>query len=124
MRARCWFLAGVSLVLAAGCGSLGPTTDTGAPVVAIVSPDNGATVARQVLIEVQAIDDTGVDEVRILIDGVLLTKLFTSPYRIQWNNSALLAGSVHTIRAEADDFAKNTSATEITVTIGTAHGAP
>ena len=124
MRPSRSFFAGLCLAVLAGCGSLGDTTDIGSPQLVIVQPANGATVARNVLIEAQAIDDTGVDKVRFLIDGVLLSEALSAPYRATWNTGPLADGSVHTIRVEARDFAQNLTAKEITVTIGTIQGAP
>ena len=101
-----------------GC-SLGTddSVDGSAPQVAIATPAAGATVGGQVRIEVLAIDDAGVDKVRILVDGTLLAEVFTQPYIATWNTSQITNGSNHTIRAEASDAAKNTSISQITVTV-------
>lgn len=126
MRLKHLIFSSASLALLASCGSLGPTTDTGSPLLVIISPINGATVPRNVLIEAQATDDVGIDKVRFLVDGALLTggEVLSPPYRVTWNTGGLASGSVHAIRVEATDFSKNLSAQEITVTIGSAQGAP
>jgi hypothetical protein len=124
MRLHRLLFSSACLALLASCGSLGPTTDTGSPNLVIISPVNGATVPRNVLIEAQASDDVGVDKVRFLVDGVLLAEVLSPPYRVTWNTGGLASGSVHTIHVEATDFSKNLSAQEVTVTIGSAQGAP
>ena len=124
MFSRRWLLAFACSALSVGCGSLGPTTDTGFPRVEIVSPVAGATVGRQVLIEANAIDDTGVDKVRILIDGNLLAEVLSPPYRVTWATAGLADGSIHRIRVEALDLAKNLGSQEISVTISVAQSAP
>ena len=101
----------------AGCSG-GPTgADGSSPQVHIDAPAAGATVGGQVSIDVSAIDDFGVDKVRILVDGVLLQEVYTSPFHATWNTSALTNGSVHTIRIEAFDVAKNVGTTQIQVTV-------
>jgi hypothetical protein len=90
----------------------------------IIAPTAGATVGRQVLIEVAAVDDIGVDKVRFLIDGVLLQEVFTAPYQVTWHTNSLVDGSLHTIRVEALDVAKNIASQEIPVTISASQNAP
>lgn len=124
MRALRSFFALAALIAATSCGSLGPTTDSGGPQLVILSPVNGAMVPRNVLIEAQASDDSGVDKVRFLIDGTLLSEVLTPPYRVSWNTTGLANGTSHTIHVEALDIFKNLTAQEITVTIASAQGAP
>jgi hypothetical protein len=113
-----------ALGFAAGCGSLGPTSDSSPPQVQIIAPAAGATVGRQVVIEALAADDFGVNKVRFLIDGVLLVEVFSAPYRTTWNPAGLTDGSQHTIRVEALDLAKNVTAQEIHVTFSVTQQAP
>ncbi len=105
-------------VAVASCG-LGPATpsDSSAPQMSITAPANGAVVGGQVAIVVLAVDDFGVDRVRILVDGVILADVFTPPYRVIWNTVTLPDNSTHIIRAEASDVAKNTSSQQIGVTV-------
>jgi hypothetical protein len=99
--------------------SIGGTaqSDSSPPQMAITAPVNGAVVSGQVEILVLAIDDFGVDRVRILVDGVILADVFTAPYRVVWNTITLPDNSAHIIRAEASDLAGNTSSQQIGVTV-------
>ena len=111
-------LATLALLVLWGCslGGSGPT-DTASPQVVITRPLAGDTVTSQVSIDVLATDDFGVDKVRFLIDGVLLTELFTAPYHVTWNTALLPNNSDHVIKVEAIDLAKNTAFRSITVTV-------
>jgi hypothetical protein len=111
----------VPLALLALMGCVGGGTensDGSPPQVAIQSPEAGAQVSGQVIIDVLAIDDFAVNKVRILVDGALLgTELYTQPYRAIWNTATLADQSTHVIRAEALDVAGNIGTTSITVTV-------
>lgn len=123
MRASLMLVSCAGLGLAAACG-VGPISDSGPPQVAIVSPLNGATVSRNVMIEVVASDETGIDNVRILVDGTQLAKLLSGPYQVTWSTGGLPDGSTHTITAEARDFSQNLTSVSVLVTLATAQGAP
>lgn len=114
------FLLRAAMLGAAACGggTAGPS-DGSSPQVRIDAPVAGATVGGQVSIDVTAVDNFGVDKVRILIDGVLLNnaEIYTAPFHATWNTSSLADGSVHTIRVEALDVAKNIGTTSIQVTV-------
>lgn len=110
-------LATAGFVFAA-CGSgSSEASDGSAPQIRIDAPADKSTVGGQVSINVTAIDDFGVDKVRILIDGTLLTELFEAPYHAGWATAALANGTVHIIRAEALDHARNIGFTTISVTV-------
>jgi hypothetical protein len=104
-----------ALVLATGC--LGNEyNDLSAPIVVIVSPANNATVSGTITVEVQAADDTGVESVVLLVDGVKLGELFTAPYRFTWPTTQVSDGS-HTLRAVAEDRVGNQSSIERNVSV-------
>lgn len=103
-----------TLSLACGVGSTGPA-DTSGPEVVIDAPLNGAQVDRNVSIDVRAADDTGVDLVRISIDGVFLVDLFSPPYHTSWNSNSVPTNTNHTITAEARDLKGNPSSVTIAV---------
>jgi len=126
MRSSRTLLACAGLALGAGCGSLGPQSDSGAPVLVITAPVDGAAVGRQVLIEATAVDDIGVDKVRFFIDQSTtpLAEVLIPPYRATWLTNGLAEGSEHTIRVQALDVAKNQTSKEIKVTIAAVQGAP
>jgi hypothetical protein len=108
-----WVLG--SFVLATGC--LGDEfNDLAAPVVVIVSPAANATLSGSVTVEVQAADDTGVEAVTLLIDGVVLEKLFSAPYNFTWPTQQWSNGP-HTLRAVAEDRVGNRALVERTVTV-------
>jgi len=101
-----------------GCGSTDPNPSDGSPpLVVINSPQDGATVNGQVSIDVTAIDDFGVDKVRIFKDNTLLVEQYTPPFHALWNTSAETDGSQHTIKVEALDVAKNLRTVSIGVTV-------
>ena len=109
MRIRLIPLAAVMATLSVACGVGGTTgaADTSPPLVVIDAPAAGATVDRNVSIDVRAVDDVGVDKVRISVDGVLLVDLFSTPYHASWNSNSVPTNTNHTITAEATDFSGN-----------------
>lgn len=78
--------------------------DDQAPTVSLTSP--GATVSGTVTLEATASDDTGVIEVRFLVDGVLIDSDASAPYSVDWDTTAVSDGDV-TLTAEAEDAAGN-----------------
>ena len=105
------------LLFAAACSLGSDASDGSSPLVSIDAPLPNATVGGQVSIDVTAVDDFGVDEVRILIDGTELIKLFTPPFHATWNTVQLPNNSSHVIRVEAKDVAGNIGLRSITVTV-------
>ncbi len=90
--------------------------DTTAPVVTIVSPTNGSTVAKNsdVLIQATATDFVGVTNIAFYVDGQLLCTGSTAGTCV-WH-SPKQHGS-HTIEVRASDAAGNTGVTTSSVTI-------
>ncbi len=108
------------LATGAATGCLGITDlppDNTAPQVVILAPNNGATVGGGVTIDVNAADDFSVEVVRVLIDGTLRATFYTRPYTLLWSTPGLPNNSVHVLVAEADDLAKNTGRTQVSVTV-------
>lgn len=116
LRPLAWTAA---LGLVAACGSLGPVDDVSPPLVGFVAPVAGATVGKQVSIEVGAVDNDAVDKVEIFVDGTLLTTLITAPYRTVWGAAAVPEGSQHVLRADATDVSGNKGSAQVTVTVAT-----
>ena len=116
MRRAAPIMIPIALAILAGC-SLGPSTgpDTSEPLIRIDSPVAQDTVGSNVNIAVTAVDDVGVDSVRILIDGALLVREFSPPYIAAWNTQGVTNNANHTIRAEAFDRAGNKGVDQITV---------
>ena len=108
-----------------GClGSNEPSSDGSPPQVRIDAPLAGATVSSTVSIDITAIDDFGVDQVRVLVDGVLLTTMFTRPFHTTLNTQTLINNSTHVIRAEALDVAQNIGSAQISVLVSNGPQSP
>src|ERR1043166_5204236 len=91
-------LLAVFLSPLAGClGNSGPA-DTSGPLVAIIAPADGATVGSNVAIDVQAVDDIGVDLVRVLVDADTLAVMYDPPFHVVWNTRSYANNSTHVIR--------------------------
>lgn len=115
---RFWSGMTGTLLLLASCGSgTSNPSDGSSPQVRIDAPVAGSTVGGQVSIDVTVTDDFGVDQVRILIDGTLLTTIYSAPYHVNWNTAGLTNGSSHVIRVEALDVARNMGTSQISVTV-------
>lgn len=107
-----------SLVLAACPGlNSGEPADGTRPIVQIAAPLPGATVSSTATIDINAFDDTGVDQVRVYIDATLLTTIFSAPFRTTFNTRLYLNNTQHVIRVEAEDVAKNVGSAQVTVTV-------
>lgn len=103
--------------LLAACSLDSEPSDGSSPQISIDAPLPNAVVGGQVSIDLTVIDDFGVDEVKILIDGVELIKLFTAPFHANWNTVQLVDGSSHVIRVEAKDLSGNLGIKSVTVTV-------
>jgi thermitase len=90
--------------------------DTTAPVVAITSPGNGATVSGTVRVNVSASDNQGSAGIsnELFIAGTRVATSIGGALSFSWNTRKLAAGS-HTIEARARDAAGNVTTTSITV---------
>jgi lysophospholipase L1-like esterase len=87
-----------------------------APIVAITSPANGATVSGTVAISANASDDDSVAGVQFTLDGANLGAEDTSaPYGLSWNTTTVSGGS-HVLSAIVRDPGGNT-ATAAPVTV-------
>ena len=80
--------------------------DTEAPQVAIFSPLAGGVVKGSVLVEVSATDNTGVNEVSLYVNGMLLASDITTPYQFSWDSTQEADGFV-TLTATASDAVLN-----------------
>jgi tetratricopeptide (TPR) repeat protein len=86
------------------------------PAVIIKNPQNGETVSGTVTIQVDALDDRGINNVEIYIDDSLAAALTSSPYTYQWDTT-LAANGLHTIKAVAYDTANQTADYQVSVTV-------
>lgn len=87
-----------------------------APVVAIVTPADGASVSGAVTIAATASDDRGVAGVRFLVDGNEIGDDRDAPYEVVWDTDRFANGS-HTIAAEARDTSGQTARASVSVTV-------
>lgn len=92
------------------------TADTTAPVVAITSPADGASVSGVVTVTVAATDDIGVVKAELLVDGVLSSTSTVAPFSFSWNASNVASGA-HTLSVKVSDAAGNSSSDLIDVTV-------
>lgn len=77
-----------------------------APTVSITSPANNASVSGIVTVATEALDNVGVTNVEIYVNGQLLTTETSAPYLFSWDTSGLASG-VYNISAKAYDAAGN-----------------
>ncbi len=69
-----------------------------------------------VLVTIEAVDDTRVEEVTILLDGNSVTTFEEAPYEWSWSTAGVSAGP-HILRAEATDSSGNVGGDEIRLTV-------
>ena len=80
--------------------------DSQAPVVTVFAPGKNALVSGNVLVEVSATDNTGVNEVSLYANGVLVATDMTAPYQFSWDSMQESDGLV-TLSATAVDASLN-----------------
>jgi hypothetical protein len=82
-------------------------SDKQAPVVAIMAPGDNATVSGNVLVDVDASDNTGVSEVILYANGQVVGTDRTAPYQFSWDSTQVADGNA-VLTAYANDAANNT----------------
>jgi subtilisin family serine protease len=75
------------------------------PVVAITSPQNGATVRNTVSVSVSSSDNVGVIRVELYVDGAIKASSTTAPFTTSWNSRKASNGA-HTLSCKAYDAAR------------------
>ncbi|MFQ5874893.1 MAG: Ig-like domain-containing protein, partial [Dehalococcoidia bacterium] len=90
--------------------------DATPPIVRITSPEQDSLISGTVLVVVEAWDDTGVEKVVILLDGILRTTLSEEPYLWAWSTADTPLGW-HTLRAEASDPTGNIGTDEVRIVV-------
>jgi hypothetical protein len=90
--------------------------DTTPPTVSVSAPLAGASVAGTVSLSAAASDDTGVDHVDFLVNGVVVGSDSSAPYGVAWNSTLVADGSV-VIGARAVDAAGNAATSSVSVTV-------
>jgi ELWxxDGT repeat protein len=107
-----------ALPLAGGGGSGGDVTP---PVVTLTAP-GGGTYRSAIALGADVADDTAVDHVDFLVDGILVGTDATAPYSISWSSGSVADGP-HAIAARAVDSSGN-AATSAAQTITTDNTPP
>ncbi len=99
-------------------GGAPPPPDTIPPTASLTAPIGGSTVFGLVRVAATAADNIGVAGVQFLLDGQPIGAEATAvPYSVNWNTSAVSAGT-HVLTARARDFSNNTGVSNpITVTV-------
>lgn len=89
-----------------------------APTVSITSPAPGAVVKGTTTVRATASDESGIKEVRFLVDGQLRFTDTQSPYEWAWNTlSPFVPDGSHTVAAVAVDLDGLTAQNQIQVTV-------
>jgi chitinase len=89
---------------------------TGAPTIAISAPQDGATLAGKVPVNLKASADT--TSIQLQLDGVTLGQPLTAPFKYTWDTSGVPNGTrSHVLSAVATNAAGISSTASVTVTI-------
>jgi len=86
------------------------------PTVSITYPQNGAEVKGEVLIQVEATDEIGIEKVEFLIDDQPKYTDRNAPYRYEWDTRPYTNGR-HTIEVIARDTSGKRTEVEISVRV-------
>ncbi|TLX94124.1 MAG: hypothetical protein E6K93_00580 [Thaumarchaeota archaeon] len=70
------------------------------PLVSITNPVAGSTVTGKVTISLSTSVSSGISNVKMYIDNVLVTQMTSGPYTYKWNTSNIASG-MHTITGKA-----------------------
>jgi hypothetical protein len=88
------------------------------PVVSLLSPFAGQSIAGSIKVIADATDDRRVSEVAFLIDGDSVATDRSAPYEYNWSVASLETNSTHTVLARAyDDQRNRANSTQVNVTV-------
>lgn len=87
-------------------------TDTVAPLVAVTSIQDGASVSGGITMDISATDEGGVALVELYIDGVLFDEDITAPYSFFWDTTTYADGTYELV-AVAYDTTGNRGQSEV-----------
>lgn len=93
-----------------------PRTDRSAPTISVTAPLAGSTVSGTVTVNVSASDNTGVTQVNLTANGVLVASSKTAPYSFAWDSTKVANGGA-TLVATAYDAANNLASASTNVTV-------
>jgi hypothetical protein len=106
----------VSISLTIDNASVAPPPDIEAPMVAIITPADGASVSGITTISADATENVDVVNVIFRVGNVELGQDSTTPYTMTWNTNAF-ANGVQTITATAVDAVNNSASYNVDVTV-------
>src|SRR5207249_12245838 len=89
---------------------------TASPLVSITNPAAGSTVTGKVTISVSASSSSGIGNVKMYIDNVLVRQIISGPYTYMWSTSNIASG-MHTITTKAYDVSGKNAVTSETVNV-------
>lgn len=100
-----------------------PEADSEPPVVSILAPTDGSTVAGDVIVSASAVDDVAIASVSFESNGVPLGTLTRAPYEVVWATASFANGpSILTVTAA--DTSGNVAAASVSVTVDNVNSAP
>lgn len=104
-------------------GMMTGADDTNPPAAGFLHPQIGGDingligVSHGELVEVNALDDRAISEVKLLADGALVSTATAAPYKFSWDTSSFVDGSQHTLTAIAKDETGNVRTVSTSVTV-------
>jgi subtilisin family serine protease len=102
--------------VAAALADSTPIPDTIPPTVTITNPADGSDVSGIITVSVDANDDTQVDKVELLLDGVFYQEDVSDPYSFTIDTDTL-SSDTHTIEAISYDSSNNSANDQISVIV-------
>ncbi|SVD13303.1 uncharacterized protein METZ01_LOCUS366157, partial [marine metagenome] len=99
-------------LLIVGCEQL-LDADVTAPTVVIAYPSNGNILTEPTMVRANATDDTGIESITFLINGIEVFTDTESPYEYEWDVCVSGTGTTPTITVKATDSADNTGQSEV-----------
>jgi V8-like Glu-specific endopeptidase len=106
---------------AAGDLFTGPANDSAPPRVRILSPCANSKLGPSFWVSVEALDDTGIARVELIVDGALRSLRGSGPCHFQLEE---VPDGEHLVRVEAIDHAGRRASTTIRVEVGEGYSSP
>mgnify|MGYP001223350053 CR=1 FL=1 len=98
-------------LLIVGCEEI-LDADITAPTVVIAYPSNGNILTEPTMVRANATDDTGIESITFLINGIEVFTDTEYPYEYEWDVCVQATGS-HTLMAKASDSSGNEGQSEL-----------
>lgn len=91
--------------------------DTTSPTVSVTAPAAGATVSGTVTLQATAADDTAVQSVQFLVDGVVVNTDASAPYSYAWASGSVPNGSRSITAIARDPSGNQTTSSAVAITV-------